>query len=696
MSKKIQAILEAMISFGGSVKAMPNGVIGGHLVLFGSPEKRDFDDQYFTEKTYFGPSDGNGQLTAINHMAAVKTGDEKIDKHLKDLSKRPLPAMQTERDALGIFAKVMLDLSDEYQKLVYDLAQKGVWKFSAGTAPHLLDVADDGWIKSFPIVEGSLTPMPAEPRMLKHRVMPLKAYLALLDQPEDESGSGAEDHSKGAPANRKSNGNKKQGVKTMDILEAIKNLVPDLSDEQMQQIAAILGLTGMSVETVTDETPPVSDELIEGKSITLSALASKLKAAGYQIAMPGLRPTKAVSRPAFQPNPDPIQAVKKDDVQDAATKSLNAVYMKKFGAGDDAQAQILSDVIGKDYRQVLYEQDLAYQKYIRFGERRLDGREAALLQRQIYPLKAILDLSGNISLGSIKATMVEASGELGGFAVPPQRQDNIISRLPGRTAVRGAGATVITLNSSNSTELLVWEGGTDQFTGNIRGEWGAETQAPNEKNGKFALLPVQAHLYTYKVGMSRSFLEDAVNAINKVEADISDVLSIDEDNAFLNADGAGKPLGILPGSVNGLGLTEVKSGAAAAVTAGGVKALKRGIASQYRSQGVWVANSNTFGLIEALQSTDGKFIFDDLSETEKLLQKQVYESEAMPDVAASAMAVLFGDMSGYSIVERLGLAIERYNDSNTGINKVEFHVRRRVGGRVTESYKFAVMKISAS
>jgi hypothetical protein len=46
-------------------------------------------------------------------------------------------------------------------------------------------------------------------------------------------------------------------------------------------------------------------------------------------------------------------------------------------------------------------------------------------------------------------------------------------------------------------------------------------------------------------------------------------------------------------------------------------------------------------------------------------------------------------------VERLGLSVVRFQDSNTGINKVEYHIRRRIGGKVVEPWKFAVQKVSA-
>jgi HK97 family phage major capsid protein len=66
----------------------------------------------------------------------------------------------------------------------------------------------------------------------------------------------------------------------------------------------------------------------------------------------------------------------------------------------------------------------------------------------------------------------------------------------------------------------------------------------------------------------------------------------------------------------------------------------------------------------------------------------------MSDIAGAAFPVIFGDMRGYTIVERLGMTIERFHDSYTGVNKVEYHLRRRIGGRVTRPWLFAVMKIT--
>ena len=684
---------DALIAIGSSIKALGDGRIGGHLVLFGSPASKDLYGDYFTPETYFGPSDGDGRDVAVNHRIPLKTGDPTLDQELKALSKRLLSGhLKTSRDAVGVLAEVVCDMSDEYERAIYQLAEKGKLKWSAGAAPHMVEREPDGQLKMFVISEGSLTPVPAEPRMLDHRVMPLKAFLDLFNQPVDDSGgTGA---APGAPAGRKPAGSHPSNeVKTMDILAALKKLMPDLTPEQVDQIAAILGLTGMAV--TTGDSAPVDETTGEPmRSIPLVKLVADLKSLGYPVQLPGMKAPKpaATTRPPYDFKPGGDAAPE----EDAATKSLNAAYMTRFGEEGAAKQQILSDVIGKEYRQQLYVQETAYAKYLRHGERDLEGGEYRALKSMYFPTEQIVRLvKEGYDTKSIKATQVEAIGELGGFAIPPQRQAEIDKRSQGLTAVRSAGARVVQLTTGSSIEIPVYysDDTTQRYIGTIRGQWGDETAAPGEQNFKLKMVPVQAYVYTYKVPFSMSLVEDAANLVSLLNEDIAITKAVDEDDCFLVGDGVGKPWGWLPGGANTHGLTEIKSGAAALLTTAGIKALKRGVASQYRGKAVWVANSDSYGAIEAFVSTTGEFIFEDMSETEMLLSRKTYESEAMPDVAANTFPVLFGDMSGYTIVERLGMSIERMHDSYTGINKVEYHVRARIGGRPEKTYQAAVQKV---
>lgn len=380
--------------------------------------------------------------------------------------------------------------------------------------------------------------------------------------------------------------------------------------------------------------------------------------------------------------------------------TFKAFYVARFGKDDDSvKTQVMKEVAGGNYERFVWEQNAAFAKLLRWGDRELSREEAKLLRHQVFaPTHVMMMIKNGFPVVAIKETMVAAQGSLGGYAIPPNWQENIASRLPGLTAVRGNGATIITLlGGGTSVTVTKYTGGNDRYRGNLRGQWGTETQAPTEQNATLGLDEIIANTYTYKVPQSQDVVESAANLVDLVMDDILDTEAIDEDETFLVGDGVGKPLGILPGGVNSLSLTEVNSGGASTLTTAGIKKLKRGLPTQYRNRGVFVANSDTYGVVEVLtvSGAGSDFAFPDLSDNEILLKRPAAESGAMPDVAANAYPIIFGAMAGYTIVEQPGMTIARYQDSGTGPNKVEFHVRKKIGGRPVRTWLFAVQKVAS-
>ena len=701
-------------------------VVGAYGLRFGNPEEKDLTDEWFAPDTDYGPHGGDGMTTTFHHCHPVH-------KELKALAERIFGPVKAIKDEIGIFVTAVLDMADEYERVVGKLVEAGRLRWSSGTASHLILRDDDtGRIKRWHIIEWAYTPQAAEPRLPV--ITPLKSYglsdedienlladsrsiLPAREQP-DESGAGAE---KGASSlhdtviqllSLKPTGGKAMTLEEM--LSKINELVPGLSDEQASSLANSLALgfsqppdMGGEAASEPDETMAVDEEDEEefaaARGVPVEAMGQLIKLAA-QMGAANAKPAKAAkptpahpakSRPAYDWKPSPA-AQRADDQRRDAEKAFHALYQTRFGAEDEVKAVVLSDLVGKDYRQVIWDQNRAYATYLRNGDRMLDREAFKSLQMQIFPSQQIMELIANgFDVKSIKDVMVEAQGTLGGYAVPPNVQNEIITRLPGLVVVRGAGAVVITLVNSNSTDIPIYSGGDKRYRGRLRGQWGTETQQPTEQYATLQMDSVQAHIYTYKVPMSQSMVEDAANLVSLVTDDIAITMGLDEDDVFLVGDGVGKPMGILPGGVNKFDLAEVNSGAAAALTTVGIKKLKRGIASQYRKEGIWVGNSDTYSEIEVLQDGAGNFAFPDLSDEDMMLKRKAYESEALPDVAANAFPLIFGAMRGYRIVERLGFTIARMQDSNTGLNKVEYHVRRRIGGRIMEPWCFALQKVAA-
>lgn len=418
----------------------------------------------------------------------------------------------------------------------------------------------------------------------------------------------------------------------------------------------------------------------------LTEQANEMKAIEQDLAA-----AKAPQMPASLPADDEpeTKSTQKDD--GGVSK---AAYVLQYGDIDENTDRIMNEVYGSDnYRQTTYEQVKSFNRFMRSGvaDRNVD-------KRQLWPAAAVKNMiRQGMSVEEIKATQMEASDVLGGYAVPAMVTDRIVQRQAGLSSVRSAGATVINL-TTNSVDMLSLTGGDSQYTSALRGVWGNETATPTPKNITFGTENVQAHVYTYKTPFTVSLLEDAPNIVDIFTGRVAETLAIDEDNAFLTGNGVNKPKGILPGGTNALSLTEQVSLGAAALTIGGLKLLRRAVASQYRTNATLLGNSDTGGAIEALVDSDGSFYFDMLTQGMQMPKYGAIwrESEALPDVGAGNYPLIFGDFSGYYIVERLGMSIQRFQDSNTGANVVEFHIRRRVGGRVVEPWKFGVQKVAAS
>lgn len=158
---------------GGEVKALDEpGKVGGYLVRFSTEQDPDLTGDFFTAKTYFGPSDGDGADLMFHHGLPLKAELAGLADHI---FRNPI---KTRKDEIGIFAEAVLDMSDKYEAAIYKLAKEGKLGWSSGTAKYLIRKEDTGEIKRWPIVEGSLTPTPAEPR---NKAGAIKALEELAD-----------------------------------------------------------------------------------------------------------------------------------------------------------------------------------------------------------------------------------------------------------------------------------------------------------------------------------------------------------------------------------------------------------------------------------------------------------------------------------------------------------------------------------
>lgn len=167
-----------------AVKALGQNRIGEYLVLWGGPDQKDLDSEYFSRETeeLTAIFQAVGRVPILYHHA--------MDGVVKTSVVGLLDIMQP--DDIGMWVEGELDKASKYRQAIEKLVAEGALYWSSGTLPGARKAAPDGHLERWPIVEASLTPTPAEFRMLERPVADIKsAYKAAgltfpQEEPEDK------------------------------------------------------------------------------------------------------------------------------------------------------------------------------------------------------------------------------------------------------------------------------------------------------------------------------------------------------------------------------------------------------------------------------------------------------------------------------------------------------------------------------
>jgi len=150
------------------------------------------------------------------------------------------------------------------------------------------------------------------------------------------------------------------------------------------------------------------------------------------------------------------------------------------------------------------------------------------------------------------------------------------------------------------------------------------------------------------------------------------------------------------------GIKEVKTGVAAAFPstnpADVIIGMYHAIATSHAQNGAWLMNRNTLSVIRQWKDGEGRYLVLDpitAGGVLSLLGRPIVEMPDMDDIGAGKFPILFGDLSGYRIIDRVGLSTLRDPYSLATKGQVRFHARKRVGADVTHPDRFVKLKVAA-
>ena len=294
------------------------------------------------------------------------------------------------------------------------------------------------------------------------------------------------------------------------------------------------------------------------------------------------------------------------------------------------------------------------------------------------------------------------TGDAGGYAVPREVDGEIARVLKGISPIRSI-ANVVTVGSAGYRKLIT--------TGGTPSGWAAETAArPETASPVFAeLVPPMGELYA-NPSASQAMLDDAAFDVEAwLAGEIASEFARAEGAAFVNGTGVNRPRGLLTAPTSSakdatrpLGtLQYLPSGAAGdfgTTPDERLLDLVYSLAAPYRQGASFVMNAATLGRIRKLKTTDGMPLWQPAiaaGQPATLLGYPVVEAEDMPDIAANALAIAFGNFAaGYLIAERGETAILR--DPYTNKPFVSFYATKRIGGCVADSAAIKLLKIATA
>ncbi|HAA9023215.1 TPA_asm: phage major capsid protein [Listeria monocytogenes] len=290
----------------------------------------------------------------------------------------------------------------------------------------------------------------------------------------------------------------------------------------------------------------------------------------------------------------------------------------------------------------------------------------------------------------VSNVLQEGVDAAGGYLVPEEYDKRLIDGLTSENIMRSLGTTITTsgehkINIAGNKPAASWieEGGELSFG-----------------DATFDQILLDAHKLHVAIKITDELLYDnAFNLESYIIDQFAKALSNAEEDAFLNGDGVGKPLGIF--AETGGGQVAVTTNTQSSITGDELINLVYALKRPYRKNAKFIMNDQTIALLRKLKDNNGAYLWQpavQAGEPDRLYGYPVYTSEYVPTVAAGKPVIAFGDFSYYNIGDRGVRSFDQLRELFAGNGMVGFLAKERVDGKLVlpEAVQILKMKASAS
>lgn len=279
--------------------------------------------------------------------------------------------------------------------------------------------------------------------------------------------------------------------------------------------------------------------------------------------------------------------------------------------------------------------------------------------------KAMLDAM-RCNFKRVSNVLQEGVDADGGYLVPEEYDKRIIDILSEENIMRKLGTTITTsgqhkINIAATKPAAAWieEGGALQFS-----------------DATLSQILLDAHKLHVAIKITEELLYDnAFNLESYIVTEFGKAIANAEEDAFLNGDGTGKPLGLFAKTGGG-----TKAASTDAPTADDFIALIYALKRPYRKNASFIINDKNIALLRQLKDNNGVYMWQpsvQVGEPDTFLGYKLYTSQFAP-----TNAIAFGDYRYYNIGDRGTRSWQELRELFAGNGMIAYVAKERVDGKL--------------
>ena len=290
---------------------------------------------------------------------------------------------------------------------------------------------------------------------------------------------------------------------------------------------------------------------------------------------------------------------------------------------------------------------------------------------------------------NISNVLQEGNDQQGGYLVPVEYDNRLIDVLNEENIMRSL-ATKITTSGEHKINIAATK---------PAAAWIEERGALTFGDATFDQIMMDAYKLHVAIKVTEELLYDAAfNLEGYIIDQFGKALANAEEDAFLNGDGKGKPMGVFDTTNGGQYNTTTST---ANISADDIINLVYTLKRPYRKSAAFITNDKTLASLRKLKDNNGAYLWQPAltaGEPDRLFGYAIHTSQFAPEAAAGKPAMAFGDFSYYNIGDRGSRSMQELKELFAGNGMVGYVMKERVDGRLIlpEAVQILKMKGTAS